>query len=200
MAETKDKDYVVAQVEEHGIRFIRLWFTDILGSLKSFAITTDELEGALDEGMGFDGSSIIGYQTIEESDMIAKPDPSTFAILPWRPKEKGVARVICDVLEPSGKPYEGIPGTSSKEISSEQRRKASHSTSGRNLSISILQTINALISLIPAGTSILPPWIRLLIFGETRYLRYKTWAFVSSIVTTRLALANTRLICATRTL
>ena len=123
MAETKDKDYVVAQVEEHGIKFIRLWFTDILGALKSFAITNDELEG-LHEGMGFDGSSIIGYQTIEESDMIAKPDPSTFAILPWRPKEKGVARIICDVLEPRGSLMRETLGTSSKEISSEQRRKA----------------------------------------------------------------------------
>jgi len=109
MAQTKDKEYALNQVEEQGIKFIRLWFTDIVGALKSFAITKDELEGALNEGMGFDGSSIIGYQTIEESDMIAKPDPSTFAILPWRPKEKGVARFICDVLDPSGRPYEGDP-------------------------------------------------------------------------------------------
>src|SRR5674536_213198 len=109
MAETKDKEYVLRQVEEQGIKFIRLWFTDILGALKSFAIVKDELEDALDEGMGFDGSSITGYQTIEESDMIAKPDPSTYEILPWRPKEKGVARIICDVLNPSGKPYEGDP-------------------------------------------------------------------------------------------
>ncbi|MGZ4847500.1 MAG: glutamine synthetase family protein [Halobacteriota archaeon] len=109
MAETKDKEYVLHRVEEQGIKFIRLWFTDILGSLKNFAITSEELEGALNEGMGFDGSSIEGYQTIEESDMIAKPDPSTFAVLPWRPKEKGVARIICDILEPSGRPYEGDP-------------------------------------------------------------------------------------------
>lgn len=109
MVETKDKEYVLHQVEEQGIKFIRLWFTDILGSLKNFAITSEELEGALNEGMGFDGSSIEGYQTIEESDMIAKPDPSTFAVLPWRPKEKGVARIVCDVLEPSGRPYEGDP-------------------------------------------------------------------------------------------
>ncbi|MDD1721061.1 MAG: glutamine synthetase family protein [Euryarchaeota archaeon] len=109
MVETKDKEYVLHQVEEQGIKFIRLWFTDILGSLKNFAITSEELEGALNEGMGFDGSSIEGYQTIEESDMIAKPDPSTFAVLPWRPKEKGVARIICDILEPSGRPYDGDP-------------------------------------------------------------------------------------------
>ncbi len=109
MVKTKDKEYVLHQVEQQGIKFIRLWFTDILGSLKNFAITSEELEGALDGGMGFDGSSIEGYQTIEESDMIAKPDPSTFAVLPWRPKEKGVARIVCDILEPSGRPYEGDP-------------------------------------------------------------------------------------------
>jgi glutamine synthetase len=109
MEQIWDKEYVLKQVEEKGIKFIRLWFTDILGNLKNFAIPSQELEHALDEGMGFDGSSIIGYQTIEESDMIAKPDPSTFAVLPWRPKEHGVARLICDVLEPSGEPYAGDP-------------------------------------------------------------------------------------------
>jgi len=109
MERIMDKEYVLNRVEQEGIKFIRLWFTDILGTLKNFAIPKEELEHALDEGMGFDGSSIIGYQTIEESDMIAKPDPSTFAILPWRPKENGVARLICDVLEPSGAPYVGDP-------------------------------------------------------------------------------------------
>ena len=109
MEQIMDKEYVLNRVEQEGIKFIRLWFTDILGTLKNFAIPKEELEHALDEGMGFDGSSIIGYQTIEESDMIAKPDPSTFAILPWRPKENGVARLICDVLEPSGAPYVGDP-------------------------------------------------------------------------------------------
>jgi len=109
MEQIMDKEYVLNRVEQEGIKFIRLWFTDVLGTLKNFAIPKEELENALDEGMGFDGSSIIGYQTIEESDMIAKPDPSTFAILPWRPKEKGVARLICDILEPSGEPYVGDP-------------------------------------------------------------------------------------------
>lgn len=109
MEQIMDKEYVLNRVEQEGIKFIRLWFTDVLGTLKNFAIPKEELENALDEGMGFDGSSIIGYQTIEESDMIAKPDPRTFAILPWRPKEKGVARLICDILEPSGEPYVGDP-------------------------------------------------------------------------------------------
>ena len=108
--EKKDRDYVLKTVKDRKVKFIRLWFTDVLGFLKSFAITADELETALDEGMGFDGSSIEGYARIEESDMIAKPDPSTFAILPWRPDGgAAVARMFCDVLQPDGSPYDGDP-------------------------------------------------------------------------------------------
>lgn len=106
---TKDKEYVLKTVKEKKVKFIRLWFTDIMGQLKSFAITNAELEGALERGMGFDGSSITGYQDIEESDMVAMPDPSTFSVLPWRPQENAVARMICDVLKPGGEPYEGDP-------------------------------------------------------------------------------------------
>ena len=84
----KTKEDVIKLVEKNNVKFIRLWFTDILGQIKSFAITSGELEGAFDEGMGFDGSSIKGYARIDESDMIAKPDPSTFQFIPWRPKEK----------------------------------------------------------------------------------------------------------------
>jgi len=110
MSLTTDKEGVLKAVEDHNVRFIRLWFTDVLGFLKSFAITVDELETALDEGMGFDGSSIEGYARIEESDMIAKPDPSTFTILPWRRNDEcSVARMFCDVLEPDGSPYDGDP-------------------------------------------------------------------------------------------
>ncbi len=105
----KDKDYVIKQVQENDVKFIRLWFTDVLGFLKSFAITPGELETALDDGMGFDGSSIEGFARIHESDMIAMPDPNTFQIIPWRPEEHGVARMICDVLTPEGKPYKGCP-------------------------------------------------------------------------------------------
>ena len=96
-------------VKERDVKFIRLWFTDILGQLKSFAITDDELEGAFNEGMGFDGSSIKGFARIDESDMLAMPDPVTFQLVPWRPKEKAVARMFCDILNPDGSPYEGDP-------------------------------------------------------------------------------------------
>ncbi len=104
-----DKDYVLKTVEERGIRFVRLWFTDVLGVLKSFAITDSELEGAFEEGMGFDGSSIDGYTRIQESDMVAFPDPGTFQVLPWRSGEVGVARMFCDVRKPDGSPFEGDP-------------------------------------------------------------------------------------------
>jgi len=106
----KDKAYILETVKKHDVKFIRLWFTDILGYLKSFAITVEELEGALEEGMGFDGSSIEGFARIDESDMIAMPDPDTFQMLPWRPTERStVARMFCDVVEPDGTPYKGDP-------------------------------------------------------------------------------------------
>ena len=104
------KDYVLKMAKEHDVKFIRLWFTDILGMLKSFAITVEELEGAMEEGMGFDGSSIEGFARIDESDMVALPDPDTFRLLPWRPREHhAVARMFCDVLKPGGEPFEGDP-------------------------------------------------------------------------------------------
>jgi glutamine synthetase len=102
-------DDVKSIVEDRGIRFVRLWFTDILGQLKSFSINAGELDDAFEGGMGFDGSSITGFNAIEESDMIAMPDVSTFKILPWRPEDKGVARMFCDIVTPSREPYEGDP-------------------------------------------------------------------------------------------
>jgi glutamine synthetase len=108
-----DPKEVLKQVEEDGIEFIRFWFTDIEGQLKSFAVGKEELEGAFEDGMGFDGSSITGFNRIEESDMIAMPDPDTYSVLPWRDdggQGKGnVARLFCDVLKPGGEPYEGDP-------------------------------------------------------------------------------------------
>ena len=102
--------YVLSQAKEQDVKFIRLWFTDILGFLKSFAITVEELESSLLEGQGFDGSSIQGFARIDESDMVALPDPTTFAVLPWRPREGGsVARMFCDILQPDGTPYVGDP-------------------------------------------------------------------------------------------
>jgi glutamine synthetase len=103
------KEQVLQKAKEHDVRFIRLWFTDILGFLKSFTITSEQLEDALENGAGFDGSSIEGFVRVEESDMVAMPDPSTFQLLPWRPKEHAVARMFCDILRPGGQPFEGDP-------------------------------------------------------------------------------------------
>ena len=103
------KEEVMKFVYDNNVRFVKLWFTDILGFAKSFSISIDELEGAFSEGMGFDGSSIQGFARIDESDMIAIPDPATFVVLPWRPKESGVARMFCDIHEPDGTPYKGDP-------------------------------------------------------------------------------------------
>jgi glutamine synthetase len=100
---------VLRRIQDEGIEFLLLWFTDIEGHLKSFAVTPSEIEDALDDGMGFDGSSITGFNAIEESDMVAIPDPDTFAVMPWKEGETKVGRMICDIVTPDGQPYEGDP-------------------------------------------------------------------------------------------
>lgn len=105
----KDKEFVLSNVRERDVKFIRFWFTDVLGVMKSFAVTDSELEGAFEEGMGFDGSSIDGFTRIEESDMVAYPDADTFQLLPWRPHEHGVARMFCDIVRPDGTAFPGDP-------------------------------------------------------------------------------------------
>lgn len=104
----KQAEYVMRTVEERGIRFVRLWFTDVQGFLKSVSISPAELEVAFEEGMTFDGSAIDGYARVQEADMLARPDPTTFQILPWR-QEQQVARMFCDILTPDGQPFEGDP-------------------------------------------------------------------------------------------
>ena len=108
----RQQDYVLRTVEERGIRWIQLWFTDVLGIPKTFNITPAELENALEEGMTFDGSAIDGFSRVQESDVLARPDPKTFQILPWRPADGAdvpAARVFCDVLNLDGTPFEGCP-------------------------------------------------------------------------------------------
>ncbi len=109
-SKTEAKEYILKKAKEQDVKFIKMWFADILGMLKSFDITVEELEGALEEGMGFDGSSIEGFARIDESDMVAMPDPDTWQLLPWRPREHHAeARMFCDVLMPGGQPFEGDP-------------------------------------------------------------------------------------------
>ena len=100
----KQTEFVLRTLEERDIRFVRLWFTDVLGFLKSVAVAPAELEGAFAEGIGFDGSAIEGFARVYEADMLAKPDPATFQILPWRSESPGTARMFCDILMPDGSP------------------------------------------------------------------------------------------------
>lgn len=104
------KQSVLKAAKEHDVKFVRMWFTDVLGFLKGFAITVEELETALEEGMGFDGSSIEGFARIDESDMVAMPDPTTFQLIPWTPEaHRPVARMFCDIVRPGGQPFDGDP-------------------------------------------------------------------------------------------
>jgi len=109
MGNDMTKDDVLRVVRDQDIKFVRFWFTDVLGILKSFAVTPSQLDSAFDEGMGFDGSSIEGFTRIQESDMVAMPDPSTFVVLPWRRGSGGTARMFCDIQRPDGTPFPGDP-------------------------------------------------------------------------------------------
>ena len=109
MSDDKNIDFVLRTVEKRDIRFVRLWFTDVLGNLKSFSISAEDLEEAFEEGIGFDGSSVDGFVPLEESDMLAFPDPATFQILPWKSADGTSARIICDIRTPHREPFEGDP-------------------------------------------------------------------------------------------
>ena len=106
---SKQEDFVLRTLEERNIRFVRLWFTDVLGFLKSVAIAPAELQSAFSEGIGFDGSAIEGFARVTESDMLAKPDPTSFSILPWRTEAPGAARMFCDITMPDGTPSPSDP-------------------------------------------------------------------------------------------
>ena len=110
MGDVRDqRDYVLRTVEERGIRFVQLWFTDVLGTPKTFNITPAELENALDEGMTFDGSAIDGFSRVQESDVLARPDANTFQLIPWHGHDEPVARVFCDIFNLDQTPFEGCP-------------------------------------------------------------------------------------------
>ena len=104
-----EREFVVRSAQENDVKIVRLWFTDILGNLKGFAITVDDMEDAIEQGVGFDGSSIEGFARIDESDMRAFPDPATFTLLPWQPRQNAVARMFCDIRTTNGEPFIGDP-------------------------------------------------------------------------------------------
>lgn len=105
----KQRDFVLRTIEERGVKFVRLWFTDVIGTLKSVAIAPAEVEGAFAEGIGFDGSAIEGLTRTQESDLLAQPDPTTFQTLPWRGEIDPTARMFCDLTTPDGQPAVADP-------------------------------------------------------------------------------------------
>ena len=105
----KDRQQALRNARENDVRFVRLWFSAILGNLKGFAINVEDLEDAIEQGVGFDGAVIEGFDRTNESDMRAFPDPSTFQLLPWRPRQNAVARMFCDIRTPRGEPFVGDP-------------------------------------------------------------------------------------------
>jgi glutamine synthetase len=111
-----EKHEILAKAKDAGVKFVRLQFTDIVGVLKNVAITVEQLEKALDGELMFDGSSIHGFVRIEESDMYLRPDPATFTIFPWRPREGAVARLICDIYNPDGTPFAGCPRVALRKV------------------------------------------------------------------------------------
>jgi len=152
MAEDMRND-VLARIEEHGVRFVQLWFTDLLGNLKSIEIPASETAKALDRGIGFDGSSIHGFARIDESDMLAKPVPETFAVLPW----ENVGRLICDVVHPSGEPYEGDPRWILKQAVARAAEKGLTMNVGTELEYFYLTSNHSLDTLDSAGYFDLSP-------------------------------------------
>ena len=109
MSSNPEQDFVLKTIKGRDVHFVRFWFTDVLGNMKSFAVIPSELENAFDDGMGFDGSCVEGFCRTRESDMLAFPDASTFQVLPWRPESNAVGRMFCDIRTPDGKPFEGDP-------------------------------------------------------------------------------------------
>ena len=105
----RQQEFVLRTIEERDVRFVRMWFTDVVGSLKSVALAPAEVEAAFEEGLGFDGSSIEGLSLVSEADMLLQPDPSTFQILPWRSETEPTARMFCNILTPDGEPYSSDP-------------------------------------------------------------------------------------------
>ena len=185
MLETKTKRDVLKVVRERNVSFIQFWFTDVLGVQKIFSITPSELEEALEEGMGFDGSSIAGFCRIEESDMIAMPDPTTLQIIPWRPSDRPVARMICDIQNPDGTPYEGDPRYVLKRTLKKISDQGYTFYVGPELEFFYFASDKAPEFLDMAATSTASRWIGRPICAARRFLPSRRWESAWSTATTR---------------
>lgn len=158
MASNRNTDFVLRTVEERDIRFVRLWFTDVRGNLKSFAISPEDLEEAFEEGIGFDGSAVDGFAQLEETDMLAFPVPETFQILPWRPAQSGAARLFCDIKTPSFEPFAGDPRACLQRVFRKAESEGYISNVGPELEYFIFSDPYDPIPVDDAGYFDLTPW------------------------------------------
>src|SRR5215213_5575351 len=197
----RQQDYVLRSVEERGVRLIRLWFTDVLGQLKSFAISPAELENALEEGMTFDGSSIDGFSRVQESDVLAMPDPNSFELLPWADTTAPEARMFCDIGNLDGTPFEGDPRQVLRRNLDKARERGFAFYVAPELEFFYLRrTATELPSpSTRAATSTSPPptWPARCASAPSR--PWRRWASPSSTRSTRTHPASTRSTCATPT-
>ncbi len=193
----RNVDDVFQVVKDRQVSFIQLWFTDVLGMLKSFSIRPSELEEAMTEGMGFDGSSIEGFARIEESDMIARPDPTTFQLLPWRPQDQPVGRMFCDILEPDGSPYHGDPRYVLKRILARARDKGYTFSVGPELEYFYFANNSEPVILDRGGYFDTTPWTGVTPTAGTPFWPWNKWASGWSTATTKWPTPSTKSTCAT---
>ena len=199
----RQREYVLRTVEERGVRMVRLWFTDVLGQLKSFAISPVELEGAFEEGMRFDGSSIDGFSRVQESDVLARPDPNSFEILPWADGVGTSARVFCDIVNLDGTAFEGDPRQVLRRNLDKAREKGFSFYAAPEMEFFYFGDGDP--SRAAAGRSTRPPTSTSRrrtsppTCASARSTRSRRWASRSSTATTRTPPASTRSTCATPT-
>ncbi len=200
----KQRDFVLRTIEERGIKFVRLWFTDVVGTLKSVAIAPAEVEGAFAEGLGFDGSAIEGLTRSYEADMLAHPDPTTFQILPWRGEIDPTARMFCDITTPDGQPAMADPRNVLKRAlakAADPRLHVLHAPRDRVLPAQVDRSSGRTgpSRSTPPATSTTCPAAPRTTSAAARCACSKTSASRSSSATTRPAPARTRSTCATPT-
>jgi glutamine synthetase len=194
----RQQEFVLRTLEERDIRFVRLWFTDVLGYLKSVAVAPAELEGAFAEGIGFDGSAIEGFARVYESDMVARPDPSTFQVLPWEnaPGEHYSARMFCDIAMPDGSPSWADPRHVLRRALSRAGEAGFTCSVHPEIEFYLLRGPSRPT---PAATSTSPATTSHRTSGATPSRRSSRWASPSSSATTRAGPASRRSTCATPT-
>ena len=188
-----EREYVLMAAREKDVKFVRLWFTDILGNLKGFAIDVKDLEDAIEQGVGFDGSAIEGFARIHESDMRAFPDPSTFTLLPWRPQQNAVARMFCNIRGPRGEPFVGDPRYVLKRNLDRVAQLGFTYYAGTELEFFYFKTLMPQNPWTTVGISTSSPAGLPVTCDEIPCLTWQIWASQSNTLIMRLPTASTRL-------